>query len=36
MKNISTFEFGTIAGLILGVLSIFGSFLLEGGTLPRD
>jgi chemotaxis protein MotA len=33
MKNNSTFEFGTIAGLILGVLSIFGSFLLEGGTL---
>ncbi|CUS83949.1 hypothetical protein JGI13_00993 [Candidatus Kryptonium thompsonii] len=33
MKNNSNFEFGTIVGLILGVLSIFGSFLLEGGTL---
>lgn len=33
MKGNSNFEFGTIVGLILGVLSIFGSFLLEGGTL---
>jgi len=33
MKNNSTFEFGTIVGLILGLISIFGSFLLEGGTL---
>ena len=33
MKNNGGFEFGTIVGLILGVVSIFGSFLLEGGTL---
>ena len=32
-NNGGTFEFGTIAGLILGLVSIFGSFLLEGGTL---
>jgi chemotaxis protein MotA len=27
------FEFGTIAGLLLGIGSIFGSFILEGGAL---